>query len=329
MNSCTATAPIDIPTKSNNTNPIKGTFNCVYDPDMCSGASVTISSDRAHLSINCSSGSKSTISFYGKPYVPTEIRIYAPSLHTYSGSQADAEIMIVHAPGSNANSDSDGLIVSVPVTLSSSGSSSGSSDLAAIIQAANSINANTLAINASAPINYDVNANSFIPDKPYFVYYGTLPYDSCGGNYYYAVFTDTVSAAGPLSALVASNIATVQLSMKTNLQKSMTGPNTGAGSGSSDEYVLFEMIGDDCDGDGEDDGSGSNAKAVNGSKIRSAKSSFGMNLIWGLLIAFILLGISYIFLTNGDASSTGSSAGPAPAPSAPPLNELVSSGSSG
>ena len=323
MNSCTATAPIDIPTKSNNTNPIKGTFNCVYDPDLCSGASVTISSDRAHLSINCSSGSKSTISFYGKPYVPTEIRIYAPSLHTYSGSPADAEIMIVHSPGSNANSDSDGLIVSVPVTLSSSGSSS---DLAAIIQAANSININTIAINASAPINYDVNVNSFIPDKPYFVYYGTLPYDSCGGNYYYAVFTDPVSAAGPLSAIIASNIATVQQSMKTNLQKSMTGPNTGANSGSSDEYVLFEMVGDDCDG--EDDGSGSNAKSVNGSKIRSAKSSFGMNLVWGLLIAFVLLGISYMFLTSSDSSTGASASGgaspamQAPAPSAPPLNEL-------
>jgi len=321
MTSCTA--PIDIPTGSNNVNPIKGTFNLVYSPDMCSGALLTVSDDRTHLSLSCS-GSGSAISFYGTPYVPSEIRIYAPSLHTYNGAKADAELLIVHAPGSGSGSGSDGLIVSVPVSLTSS-SSSDNVDLAAIIQAANTISVATISINPSVTMNYDVNANNFIPNRPYYVYNGTIPYESCGGNYSYAVFTDNISAAGPLSALVASNIASVQPSMKTNLQKSNTGPVTGAdGTGSAEDYVLFEMVGD-CD---DDDGSGSGGSGSGpGSKpsVRTTKSSVGMNIVWGVLISLFLLGLSYIFLTRNDTAVSAAIPAPPPAfnpeyqPSAPPL----------
>jgi carbonic anhydrase len=304
MTSCTATAPIDLPTNGN-VNPISGTFNCVYDADMCSGASVTISDDRSHLSIKCSGGSKSNISFYGTVYVPTEIRIYAPSLHTYNGSRADAELLVVHAPGSGSNAKSDGLIVSVPVSLAGSANP----DLAAIFQAANTINPSTLTLNASAPINYDVNVNNLIPAKPYCVYYGTLPYDSCGGNYYYAAFTDPLSAAGPLSAIVASGIATVQPSMKTNLQKSKVGPVAGVESGSTDEYVLYELVGDDCDDDDAAKPSTPNASA-------SGMQHIGMNVVWGIIIAVALLGIWYMFLSGDDAASTAAAAAAAAAATA-------------
>jgi carbonic anhydrase len=292
MTSCTATAPIDLPTKGT-VNPIAGTFNCVYDADMCSGASVTVSDDRSHLSVNCGGGSKSNISFYGTVYVPSEIRMYAPSLHTYNGARADAEILIVHTPGSNAKTD--GLIVSVPVSITGSNNS----DLAAIIQAANTINVNTLALNASAPINYAVNVNNLVPAKPYCVYYGTLPYDSCGGNYYYAAFTDPVSGAGSLSTiLVDSGIATVQPSMTTNLQKSNAGPITGLGSQSStDEYVLFELVGNDCN---DDDDVG--ASKSNGTASANDSQPIGMNIVWGLILAVALLGIWYVFMRDANAA---------------------------
>lgn len=313
MTSCTATAPIDIPTGSN-VNPIKGKFNVVYAPDMCAGSSLTISNDRTYLSLSCSS-SGSAISFYGTQYVPSEIRIYSPSLHTFNGANADAEILIVHTPGSGSSKSSDGLIVSVPVSLSGSGS--GNADIASIVQASNTINVATISINPSVPMNYDVNANNFIPNDLYYVYYGTLPYDSCSGNYYYAVFTKPVSTTGPISALVASNIAVVQPSMRTNLQKSITGPITGADTSSSptDDYVLFEIVGD-CD---DDDGGGSGGSGVGFNKpsVQKPKSAVGMNIVWGILIALVLLGISYMFLTSKDTGA--SSAYVIPPPSAPPL----------
>jgi len=297
MTSCTATAPIDLPT-SGGANPISGTFNCVYDADMCSGASVTVSDDRSHLSVNCRGGSNSDVSFYGTVYIPTEIRIYAPSLHTYNGSRADAEILIVHAPGSNAKTT--GLIVSVPVSLAGSDASA-NSDLTAIIQAANTVNPSTLTLNASAPINYDVNVNNFIPAKPYCVYYGTLPYDSCGGNYYYAAFTDPISGAGSLSTLlVDSGIVTVRPSMKTNLQKSNTGPITGVGPQSpTDEYVLYELVGDDCDDD--DDTDKPSKSADNGT---GGSQNIGMNVVWGLILAAAILIIWYMFWSS-DAGLAG------------------------
>ena len=301
MSSCNATAPIDLPTKGN-VNPISGTFNCIYDVDMCSGAPVTVSDDRSHLSIKCSGGSKSTILFYGRVYVPTEIRIYAPSLHTYNGDRANAEILVVHTPGasSGSNTNTTGLIVSVPVSLSGSGNP----DLAAIFKAANTINPSTLTLNASAPINYTVNVNNFIPTKPYLVYYGTLPYDSCGGNYYYAAFTDPISAAGSLSdILVDSGIVTVQPSINTNLQKSNTGPNTGIGSQqSTDQYTLFQVVGGQCDDDAGASNNNNDNTNDNGTASKKTQK-IGMNIIWGLIIALALLGIWYMF-RSGSTSTT-------------------------
>jgi len=302
MSTCNATAPIDIPTTSN-TKPIAIKFNCAYDSNMCSGASVTISSDSTYASIKCS-GSGSSISFSGYIYMPTEIRIYAPSLHTYNGSSANAEMLIVHS-SSDSNS---GLIVSVPITMTSSGT--GNPDLTAVFQAINTISPSTIAINASAPINDNINVNSFIPAKSYYVYYGTLPYDSCSGNYYYAVFTDPISVQGPLSNLVASNIATVPQSMKTNLQKSKTGPVTGLSSGSLDEYVLFELV----NPDGDDD----EAPASTPDSNADVKAqSIGINIAVGLLLICVIMGIAYLFFkwvnpagASADVDADGYTIGP-------------------
>ena len=323
--SCNATAPIDIPTKTA-INPIAMKFNCVYDSNLCSGAALTIAPNLSHASINCNASNSSAITFSGIKYMPTEIRIYAPSLHTYNGATAAAEMLIVHSPNgtnsrnsnsnSNNNSNTDsantGLIVSIPIQITSS---SANSDLTAIVKAMNSISASTIALNASAPINDNINVNSFIPAKPYYVYYGTLPYDSCGGNYYYAVFTDPIYARGALSNLSASNIATVPQSMKTNLQKSKTGPVTGVDSGSAEEYVLFQVVGNEdesCDASNDANADlNANADSNNNAK------DIGINVICGILIAIAVMGIAWLF-RKWNGSSAAPSAAPSTAPSTTP-----------
>lgn len=318
--SCNATAPIDIPTSATSAtiNPIAITFNCVYDTNMCSGAALTISQDLSHASISCNGSSASTISFSGIQYVPTEIRIYAPSLHTYNGATSAAEMLIVHSPSANSanstNGSTPGLIVSIPIQIASA-SSSANSDLTAIFQAMNGISASTIAINASAPINANINVNSFIPANSYYVYYGTLPYDSCGGNYYYAVFTTPIYAAGPLGNLMASNIATVPQSMKTNLQKSKSGPVTGVGSG-GDSFLLYEVVGGDdepCDASADYDAN-ANANADNKAK------EIGINVMCGILIAFVVMGIAWLFYKWVN---------PAGASAAPPSAAASTSGAPG
>jgi hypothetical protein len=298
MTSCNATAPIDIPTKGN-VNPIAGTFNCVYDANMLSGQPVSLAQDLSHLAIKCNSNS-SKVSFYNTgTYTPTEIRIYKPSLHTYSGAAADAELLIVHSinPGNQGNQarDADGLIVSVPISLSSSASGA-DSGLDAIVQAANTLNAGTVAMTSSAAINQDVNANNFIPAKAYCVYTGTLPYDSCSGNYYYAVFTDPIAVAGPINNVVASGIKVAPAPAL--LQKSKGGPTTLA-SGSADsaeEFVLYEVVNPNND-DTNASASASASASVGSTNVAQFTT---VNVLWGILIMFVLWLVYWCF-THFDA----------------------------
>lgn len=290
------TAPIDIPT-SQNVNTITGTFNCIYDADMLSGQSVTLAADLSHLTIPCgASRNNSKVSFYtAGTYVPTEIRIYKPSLHTYNGAPADAELLIVHS-AVQQNRGSDGLIVSVPISI---GGGSGTSGLDAVIQAANTLNASTVALTPSAAIGQDVNVNDYIPSKKYYVYNGSLPYESCGGNYYYAVFTDPIAIAGPINNLVASGIA-VTPSPPQLLQKSKSGPNVNsmAMANAEDEPALFEIIQppEDCD----------NTAGTTGS-VRATTSELNVDtlyVLWGLLICFVLWFLWFVWNYMGNAAST-------------------------
>lgn len=278
-------APIDIPTKKT-VNAISGTFNCMYDANMISGETVSLSKDLSHLSIKCSSNNNSKVSFYNAgTYMPYEIRIYKPSLHTYNGAPADAELLIVHS--SNTKVGSDGLIVSVPITMGGNKRSG----LNSIIESANTLSAGTLALNSSAPISSAIDVNEFIPFKPFYVYNGTLPYESCGGNYYYAVFSDPISIATPINNVIPSGIKIAP--PPALIQKSKTGPANGMGSTVNDEYALFEFVDtDDCD---QKNGSKNESKDQ---VIKSNETTaLTMNTLWGFLIAFVVGLIYWAFTT--------------------------------
>jgi carbonic anhydrase len=288
-------APIDIPTKQN-VNTISGTFNCVYDANMISGQSVSLSQDRSHLSIKCTSNKNSKVSFYNAgTYTPSEIRIYKPSLHTYSGIPADAELLIVHT--ANSNVKSDGLIVSVPITMGGNKRSG----LNSIIESANTLNSGTIALNSSAPITSAINVNDFIPSKPFYVYNGSLPYESCGGNYYYAVFTEPISIATPINNLTPSQIKIAP--PPALIQKSKTGPGMGM-SDDADEYALFEVV----ESDDFDQPNASNADSQSQLSKAYETKAITTNVLWGLLIAFVVWMIYWVFTTySGRGNSNGNS----------------------
>lgn len=300
-------APIDIPTKGN-VNPISGVFNCVYDPNALSNAAVSLAQDGSHLTVKCTSNN-SKVSFYNAgTYTPYEIRIYKPSLHTYNGVRADAELLIINSSvSSNSKIGSDGLIVSVPIAMGGSSRSG----LNTIIKSANTLNAGTVSLNSSVPIASAVDMNEFIPSKPFYVYNGTLPYDSCGGNYYYAVFTDPISIATPINNLTPSGIKVAP--PPALLQKSKSGPTNGMGSNTSDEYVLFEVV-DTCDSDQTTNDYGSQ---YNKSKASDSKAIFTtVNMLWGLLISFVLWLIYWIFTRSKNGGNTDVSVGGTAATSA-------------
>lgn len=283
-------APIDIPTKKT-VNTIAGTFNCVYDANMISGESVSLSKDLSHLSVKCSSNNNSKVSFYSAgTYTPSEIRIYKPSLHTYNGVPADAELLIMHA--SNSKVESDGLIVSVPITMGGNKRSG----LNAIIASANTLSAGTLALNSSAPISSAVDANEFIPSKPFYVYNGTLPYESCGGNYYYAVFSEPISIATPINNVTPSGIKIAP--PPALIQKSKTGPGNGMGS-VNDEYALYEFV------DTQEDCGQKNESNIELPDQLAKTNAITMNVLWGLLIAFVLWVIYWLFTKYYNTGNAG------------------------
>jgi carbonic anhydrase len=253
---------------------------------MLSGSAVTLSNDLRHLSVNVSSANRSMVSFYNAgAYTPRELRIYKPSLHKFNGAHADAELLIVHA-ASGSNRESNGLIVCVPIAMGGSNRSG----LNNIIAAANTLNPGTLALTPSAPIPKVVDVNNFIPSKPFYVYNGTLPYESCGGNYYYAVFADPISIGTPILNLVPSEIKTA--SPPALLQKSKGGPVNSIKPTARDEYVLYEVV--------EDDDCGEDAEASGLSMPIPNPSSPppGLNVVWGLLIAFVILLVRWVFTTD-------------------------------
>jgi carbonic anhydrase len=119
----------------------------------------------------------SDVMFNSLKYAPEEIRIYKPSIHTFDGQYADAEMVITH------NSDNGGLLVCIPIMSNTNANASTGTNLLddIITHAPKQKESTTLNIN-------DFNLNFLIPKSAYYSYTGTIPYGTCGGQYQYVVF---------------------------------------------------------------------------------------------------------------------------------------------
>ena len=139
-------------------------------------SSCTVTNQKDQLIINYDGDSD--VMFNSLTYKPVEVRIFKPSIHTFDGRQADAEMVIVH------RGTSGGLLICIPIMSSnSSNASTGSNVLDDIIT-------NAPAQNESTTLNmHDYNLNFLIPKSSYFSYTATLPYGTCDGTQYqYVVF---------------------------------------------------------------------------------------------------------------------------------------------
>jgi len=121
---------------------------------------------------------KSDVMFNSVPYTPTEIRIFKPSIHSYDGVNAEAEMIIAHSGGRN------GLLICIPIIILETNTNKGTTIVEDIIKhTTTSSEATTLSIQ-------DFNANNLIPKSSYFSYVGPLPYGTCkpDENAQYVVF---------------------------------------------------------------------------------------------------------------------------------------------
>jgi carbonic anhydrase len=201
-----ATSPVDIKKSSvNKSCKNKCKFQFDYGNSSCN---VTNKGD--HLSIAYDTTTSNQAQLNSQDYYVTDVRIYRPSLHTYNGSHADAEIIILH------QSDHQNMLVSIPLSVSES--ANGVSNLLTTIIS----NTHTHALNEGdkTTINTsDFNLDTFIPQSPFYAYIGTLPWQPCTGNYSYIVF-DTDSSILSISSISIDQlkklITTTDITTKSN-----------------------------------------------------------------------------------------------------------------
>lgn len=118
-----------------------------------------------YLSINYEITGDSKLTFKNDPYDANEIRIYMPSLHTYNGQRADAELLINHNGNNNKH-----LLISIPIEKKGFLSSSGIT-LARIVNDMAKHRINNF-VDPLPITQYTLNLNSVVPEKPYFFYEG-------------------------------------------------------------------------------------------------------------------------------------------------------------
>lgn len=178
MSCSNATAPIDIG-RDNIAGKceLKCEFSFHYNNSSC------IATNKGdYISLAYDPSSSPPVTYNSSAYDVTEVRIYSPSLHSFNGTKADGEFIIIH----NTSSGAKPLLVCVPLKSSNSGDEGGK-NLTTIIQ---TIASNAPAENEKTTVQISrFNLNAFVPRKPFFSYTASEPYQPCStGLVEYVVF---------------------------------------------------------------------------------------------------------------------------------------------
>ena len=145
---------------------------------------LNITNKETYLSLKTDKTNTPPVTYNTNKYEVSGMRLYQPSLHSYSGKKAEAELIIIHT---NISSQGN-LLVCVPI-LAGSGSNNGDSVSifdTIISEVAKTANSSGTKTTVNIP-NFSI--DKLIPRKPYYSYNGTLPYSPCNGDYDYVVFS--------------------------------------------------------------------------------------------------------------------------------------------
>jgi carbonic anhydrase len=280
MSCSNATAPVNISNNTTTTCDLKCDFSFKYP---ISNLQVTNRGD--YISLRTDPTTVPPVTYNAQQYNVGEVRIYRPSLHTYGGKKADAEMVIIH----NSSSGSGKLLVCVPfikgVTLNQA-STMFDSIISQVSKTAPSINKKTV-------INLPTfSLDSFVPMKPFYSYNGTLPYSPCNGKYDYVVFSKNNGGAISMSTsayLLLSKIITAnQYSVKSGsggIFYNKNGPSQSTVGG--DIYIECSPTGSDGETLVQTTSSGSMG-SINRDTITNILNSSAFQVIVGILV---LLGV--------------------------------------
>jgi carbonic anhydrase len=225
----TCNAPLDITQSVATKCELKCRFHFNYGNSGC-----TVVNNTTHLSVRYDG--TSDVVYNNQKYTATELLLFKPSLHTFNGVRAAAEVLLRHKNGTNE------LFVCIPITQVGA-ASTGSTLLSQIINNA------PLEKNAASTFSVpDFNANLLIPKSSYFTYTGTSLYANCTSQQFnYVVF----HPRNGFISLPAEDLTylgkLVQTNNVPNLQGKLffneTGTNSNGFSGDGEIYINCQPTG--------------------------------------------------------------------------------------
>jgi len=236
MSCPTATAPINISLANVSG---KCDLKCDYKFNYTTSSCSATNRDN-YISLSYDNQTSSPVLYNSVGYNVQELRIYTPSLHSYSGTKTDAELIIIH----NSPSGLKPLLVCIPIRTSNA--TSISSNLFTTI--INIMSANAPSDGETTSVNFDnYNLNNLVPKKPFFSYTATEPYQPCSGSVDYIVFGPAISSLD----INSDTLQTMKKIIKANeydvkkgplLFYNGKGPGQG-GAGGDDIYIDCQPVG--------------------------------------------------------------------------------------
>jgi len=196
-----------------------------------------------HIKLSYDATSSAAVTFNNEGYNVREINIYAPSIHTYNGSPADAEMLIIHDGAGKK------LIVSIPLVQSNYASVS--AKILDDIIGKFSSTVDKTKTNDSQLINVQqYNMENFIPSSPYYFYIGGAPFSPCDGQYSFIVFDKTKSPVTIGSETLSTLTALIQPSgiqavSRSDYYYNSSGPNVKPGANQDEIYIECNPTGED------------------------------------------------------------------------------------
>jgi carbonic anhydrase len=296
MSCSNATAPIDI-SKDNVSGKcdLKCEFSYHYNNSSC------VATNRGeYISLAYDKSSSPPVTYNSSAYHVKEVRIYSPSLHSFNGTKAEGEFIIIHNTYAGANP----LLVCIPIKSSNSGESN-SKYLSTIIKTV-ATNAPTTDEKTTVTIS-NFNLNEFVPKKPFFSYTATEPYQPCneGKNEYIVFATDSAIGLADiiLSALkkvISENAYDIKPSP--GLFYNQKGPSSNVSS--SQIYIDCQPVGESEEEDIIVTNSGSSTGHFTTENIMENKY---FQMVLGAII-FVVIIFLIQFLVSALKPTTGGSA---------------------
>jgi carbonic anhydrase len=236
MSCPSATAPIDISLSAiTGKCDLKCSYSFTYNNSSC------VATNRGdYISLSYDKSSSPPVLYNTTSYDVQEVRIYIPSLHSYSGSKSDGELIIVHTSNTGANP----LLVCIPIKSNNTASVSAMFFKMVVDTVANSAPADGESTTVNVP---KYNLTAFVPNKPFFSYSATEPYQPCSASVEYIVYVPLNAAldmAPDTLKKMESIISTNPYDIKTGpkLFFNETGPRKG---GTGDEiYIDCQPVGE-------------------------------------------------------------------------------------